>query len=321
MRDGVRMLNVARGGLIDDAALKDALDSGKVGGAALDVFPSEPMTELPAVRRLPQRRRHAAPRRLDRRGDRSRRLPERRAGRRGADRRRRLDGRQHPLDRRRGHAGARARSCRWRRSSGAWRWRSPRAARSSASRPPSSGGSPSSTRACSTLAVIGGALQGRTEEQVNPSTRRRIAEERGIVVEEKAVSEAQDFNELIRVTVVAGDERVAVAGTGIGPNQVPAPGRGAGPAADDRARAARDGVPLRGPARDDRPHRHDLRRARNQHLLGRRRPHARRRRRDGPRTSGSRRWSSRPTPPVPDEVVQEIVASEGFVNGWSVKLG
>ena len=34
-KDGVRILNVARGGLIDDAALKDALDSGKVGGAAL----------------------------------------------------------------------------------------------------------------------------------------------------------------------------------------------------------------------------------------------------------------------------------------------
>ena len=53
MRDGVRVLNVARGGLIDEAALKDALDSGKVGGAALDVFPSEPMTELPAVPATP----------------------------------------------------------------------------------------------------------------------------------------------------------------------------------------------------------------------------------------------------------------------------
>ena len=47
MRDGVRVLNVARGGLIDDAALQAALDSGKVAGAALDVFPSEPMTDYP----------------------------------------------------------------------------------------------------------------------------------------------------------------------------------------------------------------------------------------------------------------------------------
>jgi D-3-phosphoglycerate dehydrogenase len=47
MRDGVRILNVARGGLVDDAALKEALDSGKVAGAALDVFPSEPITDYP----------------------------------------------------------------------------------------------------------------------------------------------------------------------------------------------------------------------------------------------------------------------------------
>jgi D-3-phosphoglycerate dehydrogenase len=47
MRDGVRILNVARGSLIVDSDLKDALDSGKVGGAALDVFRSEPMTQHP----------------------------------------------------------------------------------------------------------------------------------------------------------------------------------------------------------------------------------------------------------------------------------
>jgi D-3-phosphoglycerate dehydrogenase / 2-oxoglutarate reductase len=45
MRDGVRILNVARGPLIDEEALEAALDSGKVGGAALDVFRSEPMTD------------------------------------------------------------------------------------------------------------------------------------------------------------------------------------------------------------------------------------------------------------------------------------
>ena len=45
MRDGVRIVNCARGELVDDEALKDALDSGKVAGAALDVFPSEPITD------------------------------------------------------------------------------------------------------------------------------------------------------------------------------------------------------------------------------------------------------------------------------------
>jgi D-3-phosphoglycerate dehydrogenase / 2-oxoglutarate reductase len=47
MRDGVRVINCARGELVDDAALKDALDSGKVAGAALDVFPEEPITDYP----------------------------------------------------------------------------------------------------------------------------------------------------------------------------------------------------------------------------------------------------------------------------------
>ena len=42
MRDGVRIVNAARGDLLDEEALLDALRSGKVGGAALDVFSSEP---------------------------------------------------------------------------------------------------------------------------------------------------------------------------------------------------------------------------------------------------------------------------------------
>ncbi len=44
-KKGVRIINCARGGLIDEAALKDALDAGHVAGAALDVFEVEPATE------------------------------------------------------------------------------------------------------------------------------------------------------------------------------------------------------------------------------------------------------------------------------------
>lgn len=44
MKDGVRIINCARGGIIVEADLKDALDSGKVAGAALDVFEEEPAT-------------------------------------------------------------------------------------------------------------------------------------------------------------------------------------------------------------------------------------------------------------------------------------
>lgn len=44
-KKGVRIINCARGGLIDESALKDALDSGQVAAAALDVFEVEPATQ------------------------------------------------------------------------------------------------------------------------------------------------------------------------------------------------------------------------------------------------------------------------------------
>jgi D-3-phosphoglycerate dehydrogenase len=51
MRPGVRIINCARGGLIDEAALAEALDSGKVAGAAIDVFdPEPPLPDHPLVK-------------------------------------------------------------------------------------------------------------------------------------------------------------------------------------------------------------------------------------------------------------------------------
>ncbi len=50
MKNGVRIVNCARGGIIDEAALYDALTSGKVAGAALDVYAEEPPTDWKLVK-------------------------------------------------------------------------------------------------------------------------------------------------------------------------------------------------------------------------------------------------------------------------------
>jgi len=47
VKDNVRIVNCARGGLVDETALKDAIESGKVAGAALDVFAEEPAKDNP----------------------------------------------------------------------------------------------------------------------------------------------------------------------------------------------------------------------------------------------------------------------------------
>jgi D-3-phosphoglycerate dehydrogenase len=49
MKDGVRIINSARGGIVDEEALYQALKSGKVAGAALDVFEKEPLNESPLL--------------------------------------------------------------------------------------------------------------------------------------------------------------------------------------------------------------------------------------------------------------------------------
>ncbi len=62
-RDGIRIVNVARGELIDEEALVEALRSGKVAGAAIDTFVEEPYSG--PLLELDERRADAASRRVD----------------------------------------------------------------------------------------------------------------------------------------------------------------------------------------------------------------------------------------------------------------
>ncbi len=54
MKKGVRILNCARGGIINEQDLCEAIESGQVGGAALDVYETEPAPEDLRLRKLPQ---------------------------------------------------------------------------------------------------------------------------------------------------------------------------------------------------------------------------------------------------------------------------
>ncbi|HTA98788.1 MAG TPA: phosphoglycerate dehydrogenase [Solirubrobacteraceae bacterium] len=313
MRDGVRILNVARGGLIDDAALKDALDSGKVGGAALDVFPSEPITDYPLFQGYPQvvvtpHLGASTAEATDRAGYQSAEqvvaaltggvvstavnIPS--VGAEDME----VLGPFLPLARRLGRlAMSLAEGSSVERIEAAFMGRI----------------ADFDTRLL-TLAVISGALEGRTEEQVNLVNAPSMAQRRGIVVEEKSVTEAQDFNELIRVTVVAGGEKVAVAGTGIGPNRVPhlvevqgrrltielTPHVAVFRYADLPGMIGRVGTIFGG-------HGINISSAAVGHT---------------PDEDEQRLAAMVVTTDarVPAEVVQEIVASEGFVAGWAVEL-
>jgi D-3-phosphoglycerate dehydrogenase len=315
MRDGVRVLNVARGGLLDEAALQEALDSGKVAGAALDVFPSEPMTEHPlfgydSVVVTPHLGASTAEA-TDRAGYQSAEqvvaaltggvvstavnIPAI-----GAEDMEVL-GPFLPLATSLGRlAMDLAEGSSVERIEAAFLGRI----------------ADFDTRLLG-LAVIVGALEGRTEEQVNLVNAPTMAQQRGIIFEEKAISEAQDFNELIRVTVVAGDERVAVAGTGIGANRVPhlveVQGRRLTIELEQYVTVFRyedlpgmigrvgtifgaHGINISSAAVGHTP--------------------------DG--DGEDKRLAAMVVTtdaPVPDAVVKEIVASDGFVNGWSVDLG
>ncbi len=71
------------------------------------------------------------------------------------------------------------------------------------------------------IAVLVGILSGHTEEPVNLVNAPQMAEERGIELIETKDSGSEDFTELIRVRLGSGEEAVEVSGTGVGPRNEP----------------------------------------------------------------------------------------------------
>jgi D-3-phosphoglycerate dehydrogenase len=71
------------------------------------------------------------------------------------------------------------------------------------------------TRPLATATLLG-VLKGHTEEDVNIVNAPAVAEERGIEIVETKTASARDFENLVRVTVVAGDQKERVVGTTFG---------------------------------------------------------------------------------------------------------
>ena len=214
MRDGVRVINVARGKLMDEEALREALDSGKVAGAALDVFRQEPVTDhplfgYPNVVVTP----HLAASTTE---------AQDRAGVQTAEQvvaaltggvvstavnipavsaeDMEVLGPFLPL------------------ASGLGRVAMALAEATSVDRIELEylGRIAERDTRLLTLSVLNGLLAGHTDEEVNLVNAPSLAEQRGIQVSERKEQSARDFTDLVRVTVVAGDQRTRVVGTTLG---------------------------------------------------------------------------------------------------------
>jgi D-3-phosphoglycerate dehydrogenase len=213
-KDGVRVLNVARGPLIVDADLQAALDSGKVAGAALDVFRTEPVTDhplfaYPNVIVTPHLGASTAEA-TDRAGFQA--AEQVVAALTGGAVSTAVNvpavaledlevlGPFLPLCRRLGRlAMGLAESSSVERVEVEFLGRI----------------AERDTRPLG-VATLLGVLTGHVEEEVNEVSAPAIAEERGIELSETKRTQARDFTDLVRVTVIAGEQRARVAGTTLG---------------------------------------------------------------------------------------------------------
>jgi D-3-phosphoglycerate dehydrogenase len=218
MRDGVRIVNAARGELIDLDALLAGLDSGKVGGAALDVFPSEPFTEHPIFERedvvVTPHLGASTAEAQDRAGQVT--AEQVTAALTGgvvtnavniaAVRPEEMEALAPfvPLCEKLGRLAQGLGNGSIDRVVAEFRGRI----------------ADHDTRLLG-IAVLVGILSGHTEEPVNLVNAPQMAEERGIELVEQRDAISDDFTELVRVRIESGDEAVEVAGTGVGPRNEP----------------------------------------------------------------------------------------------------
>ena len=215
MKPGARIVNCARGELIDLDALADALDSGKVAGAALDVFPEEPMTEHPLFARddvvVTPHLGASTAEAQDRAGTDT--AVQVRAALTGGVVTTAVNlgaplpevvAPFVPLCRSLGTLAQGLARTGIDRVEAEFRGRL----------------AEYDTRVLG-IAVLGGILSGHTEEQVNLVNAGALAEERGIELTEIKDASSEDFTELITVRAGLGESAVEVVGTGVGPRNVP----------------------------------------------------------------------------------------------------
>jgi D-3-phosphoglycerate dehydrogenase / 2-oxoglutarate reductase len=218
MKDGARIVNCARGELIDLDALNEGLESGKLGGAALDVFPEEP----PAPHPLFERENVVVTPHLGA----STAEAQDRAGvvtaeqvtaaltngvvtyavNIGAVRPEQMEALAPfvPLAEKLGKLAEGLAEGSVSRVAVELRGRL----------------AEQDTRLLG-IAVLSGILSGHTEEQVNLVNAASLAEERGIELSEVRETAAEEFTDLVTVRVNAGEDEVEVAGTTVGPRHEP----------------------------------------------------------------------------------------------------
>ncbi len=219
MREGVRIVNAARGELIDLDALLAGLEAGQVGGAALDVFPAEPFTSHPLFERddvvvTPHLGASTAE-------------AQDRAGVVTAEQvRAALTG--GVVTNAVNIAAVRPEAMEALAPFVPLCQKLGRLAVTLADRAPDRirveflGRIAEHDTRLLGIAVLVGALTGHTEDAVNLVNAPALAEERGIdLVEVKDATSATDFTELVVVRIGDGEDAVEVAGTGVGPRNVP----------------------------------------------------------------------------------------------------